>query len=97
MRGELIFTGVQLSKSIQLLQEAMDFFHSSGPRQVPQETASWWEMKDYQYIYSAIKLQVVYLNAITAGLLAGLLSYLLKKTHIPTHKPKHKHKHKHQP
>lgn len=31
-------------------------------------------MKNYDYIYSAIRLQVVYLNALTAGLLAGLLS-----------------------
>ncbi len=31
-------------------------------------------MKDYEYIYSAIKLQVVYLDALIAGLLAGLLS-----------------------
>lgn len=31
-------------------------------------------MKDYEYIYSAMKLQVVYLSARTAGLLAGLHS-----------------------
>jgi len=31
-------------------------------------------MKDYEYIYGAMKSQVVYLNALAAGLLAGLFS-----------------------
>lgn len=40
-------------------------------------------MKDYEFIYSAIKLQVVYLNALAAGLLSSW-AYLLQHTLTPT-------------
>lgn len=44
-------------------------------------------MKDYEYVYGAIKLQVVYLNARAAAFLSRPLSssaYLLQHTQTPT-------------